>query len=148
MKERIPVLPGIIHGGTSPEDQPYLSGSRCRQCGRVFFPRQLACSACMKEGTMEEAALSRRGRIDTFSVVRVAPMGFEAPYIQAFVDMPEGPRIFALITGCEPSEDALGEGDEVELVIDKITQDEKGRELLGYKFRPVKKDGGKAGENG
>lgn len=148
MKEGIPVLPGIIQGGTSPDDPPCLSGSLCRQCGRVFFPRQSACSVCMEEGTMEEVPLGRRGRIDTFSVVRVAPTGFETPYIQAFVDLPEGPRIFALITGCEPSEDALCEGDEVELVIDKITRDEKGRELVGYKFRPVKNEDGKAGENG
>jgi len=94
----------------------------------------------MKEDTMEETPLSRRGKIDTFSVVRVAPTGFEAPYIQAFVDLPEGPRVFSLITGCEPSEDALKEGQEVELVIEKITEDEKGNELIGYKFRPVGKD--------
>ena len=97
---------------------------------------------------MEEVPLSKRGRIDTFSVVRVAPVGFEAPYIQAFVDLPEGPRIFALITGCEPAEGALREGDEVELVIDKIVEDEKGNERIGYKFRPVVSPDDKAGNNG
>lgn len=91
----------------------------------------------MKDDALEEVPLSTRGKIDTFSVVHVAPAGFKAPYIQAFVDLPEGPRIFSIITGCEPSEDAIKEGDEVELVVEKIADDEKGNELIGYKFRPV-----------
>jgi len=88
---------------------------------------------------MQEIALSSRGEIDTFTVVHVAPVGFKAPYIQAYVDLPEGPRVFSLITGCEPSESALKTGTEVELVIDKITEDEKGNDLIGYKFRPIGK---------
>jgi uncharacterized OB-fold protein len=93
----------------------------------------------MSEDTMREMALSTRGRIDTFTVVHVAPRGFKAPYIQAFVDLPEGPRIFSLITGCEPSEEVLKTGTEVELVIEKITEDEEGNDLIGYKFRPIGK---------
>ena len=138
-KKRFPVLPGIMHEATSPNETSYLIGSKCRACGRTFFPKQSVCRVCMREDTMQETALSTRGKIDTFTVVHVAPMGFKAPYIQAFVDLPEGPRIFSLITGCEPSEDALKTGTEVELVIDKITEDEKGNDLIGYKFRPVRK---------
>ncbi len=86
---------------------------------------------------MEEVPLSRRGTIDTFTVVHVAPTGFKAPYIQAYVDLPEGPRIFSLITGCDPLGTDLRDGAEVELVIEKIREDEKGNDLIGYKFRPV-----------
>ena len=89
---------------------------------------------------MEDLPLSTRGKIDTYSVVQVAPTGFTAPYIQAFVDLPEGPRVFTIITGCEPSEEAIGEGQEVELFIDKVREDEKGNDLIGYKFRPVGKN--------
>jgi uncharacterized protein len=138
-KKRLPILPGIIHEATSPSDKSYLIGSRCRVCGRTFFPKQSVCRICMVDDTMEETALSTKGKIDTFTVVHVAPVGFKAPYIQAFVDLPEGPRIFSLITGCEPSEDALKTGTEVELVMDKITEDEKGNDLIGYKFRPIEK---------
>lgn len=137
-KKRFPVLPGIIHEATSSTEKSYLIGSRCTACGRTFFPKRTVCPVCMRE-TMEEKPLSTRGKIDTFTVVHVAPMGFKAPYIQAFVDLPEGPRIFSLITGCEPSENALKEGTEVDLVIDKIVEDEKGNDLIGYKFRPVGK---------
>jgi uncharacterized OB-fold protein len=138
-KKRHPILPRIIHEAASPSDKSYLIGSRCRVCGRTFFPKQSVCRICMVDDTMEETALSTKGKIDTFTVVHVAPMGFKAPYIQAFVDLPEGPRIFSLITGCEPSEDALKTGVEVEVVIDKITEDEKGNDLIGYKFRPIEK---------
>jgi uncharacterized OB-fold protein len=138
-KKRLPLLPGIIHEATSPSDKSYLIGSKCSACGRTFFPKQSVCRVCMRDDTMQETALSTRGKIDTFTVVQVAPMGFKAPYIQAFVDLPEGPRIFSLITGCEPSEEALKTGTEVEMVIDKITEDEEGNELIGYKFRPVGK---------
>jgi len=138
-KRRLPVLPGMIHEATSPDDKSYLIGSQCSACGRTFFPKQSVCKICMREDTMQETALSTRGKIDTFTVVHVAPMGFKSPYIQAFVDLPEGPRIFSLITGCEPSEDALKTGTEVEMIIDKITEDEKGNDLIGYKFRPVGK---------
>jgi uncharacterized OB-fold protein len=136
MTKCIPILPGILHQGRSPEEKSYLIGSRCKECGRTFFPKRYVCNACMKDETMEETPLSTRGKIDTFSVVQVAPLGFEAPYIQAFVDLPEGLRVFSIITGCSPSEESLKEGDEVELVIEKIAEDENGNDLIGYKFRP------------
>jgi uncharacterized OB-fold protein len=138
-KKRLPVLAGIFHEATSPTDKSYLIGSRCSVCGRSFFPKQSVCRVCLRDDSMQEIALSSRGKIDTFTVVHVAPTGFKAPYIQAYVDLPEGPRVFSLITGCEPSESALKTGTEVELVIDKITEDEKGNDLIGYKFRPIGK---------
>ena len=136
-KKRLPILPGIIHEATSPGDKSYLIGSKCSACGRTFFPKQSVCRICMRDDTMEETALSSRAKIDTFTVVHVAPIGFKAPYIQAFVDLPEGPRIFSLITGCVSSESSLKTGTEVELVIDKITEDENGNDLIGYKFCPA-----------
>lgn len=91
----------------------------------------------MRDNDVEEVSLSTKGRIDTFTVINVAPIGFEAPYIQGFVNLPEGPRVFALITGCDPLNNDLKDGAEVELVIDKIRGDEKGNDLIGYKFRPT-----------
>ncbi len=136
-KKEFPILPGIIHLATGPDDpESYLVGSRCRSCGRVFFPQCLACHVCMSE-TVEEIRLSGRGTIDTHSVVHVAPMGFTAPYIQAFIDLPEGPRIFSLITGCDPLRNDLRDGAPVELVIEKVGEDEGGNDLMSYKFRPV-----------
>ena len=131
------VLPGIIHEATGPDDTSYLIGGKCEACGRVFFPKCFVCRICMNEGTMREVPLSTIGAIDTFTVVHVAPLGFKAPYVQAYVDLPEGPRVFSLITGCDPLGSDLKEGAEVELVVGKIREDENGRDLIGYMFRPT-----------
>ncbi|HEJ83541.1 MAG TPA: Zn-ribbon domain-containing OB-fold protein, partial [Desulfobacteraceae bacterium] len=140
-KKRLPVLPGLVHEASGPDEKSYLIGGKCKTCGRVFFPKPHICSVCMKEDSMEEVSLSRKGTIDTFTVIHVAPLGFKAPYIQAFVDLPEGPRIFSLITGCDPLQPDLKDGAEMELVIVKIREDEQGNDLISYKFKPAGKRG-------
>ncbi len=138
-RKRIPVVPGLVHEAAGSDEKPYLIGSRCKTCGRVAFPRTYVCSVCMTADTMEEVPLSTKGTIDTFTVIHVAPLGFKAPYVQAFVNLPEGPRIFSLIGGCDPLNNDLKDGTEVELSVEKITEDEKGNDLIGYKFQPIKK---------
>ena len=100
---------------------------------------KVVCPACMLDDTMREIPLSRIGKINSFTVAHVAPPGFKAPYLIAYVDLPEVSRVFGLVTGCEPSEESLQIGMEVEVVVDKIREDEKGNDLIGYKFSPVKK---------
>jgi uncharacterized OB-fold protein len=39
---------------------------------------------------------------------------------------------------CEPSEDALKIGMDVDLVIGKVREDAEGNEIISYQFRPVK----------
>lgn len=117
--------------------RPYLVGSKCRRCGYAAFPARAVCPVCIDRESMEEVSLGSRGTVDTFSVLRAGAPGFEAPYVVAYVLMPAGGRVFSLITGCEPSEGSLEIGTEVELVIEKIREDEQGNEVRGYKFRPV-----------
>ena len=138
-RKQVPVGEGLFQQPTSLGDMPYLIGSRCNLCGYTSFPKRVICPVCIKENTMAEIPLSRRGRIYSYSIARLSMPGFPAPYIQAYVDIEEGPRIFSLITGCEPKEGALEIGDEVELVIEKITQDDEGNDIIGYKFRPVER---------
>jgi uncharacterized OB-fold protein len=135
--KRRPIKEGLFYEPASAHEKPYLIGSRCACCGYVSFLKRPICPVCLEDGTMNEIPLSRKGKINTFTISRVAPLGFKAPYIQAFVDLPEGPRVFSLITGCEASESAIDIGSEVQLVIEKICVDEEGGELIGYKFRPV-----------
>lgn len=132
-----PFAEGLFYQPTSSSEKPHLIGSKCSVCGYVSFPKTTICPICIKEGTMNEVALGTKGKINSFTIARVAPQGFEAPYIAASVDLPEGPRVFAMITGCEPLEEALEIGTEAELVIEKLREDEEGNEIIGYKFRPV-----------
>ena len=88
---------------------------------------------------MKPIPLSGKGKIDSFSISHVAPPGIKAPYIQSWVKLAEGPRIFSIITGCEPSEKALRIGMDVEFTVGKLAEDEEGNDWIGYQFRPVAK---------
>lgn len=137
-KNQIHIREGYFHQANSEADESYLIGSKCRLCGYVSFPKRLVCPACIKENTMEETRLSRKGKIYSYSVMHVSLPGYKAPYVIARIELPEGPRVFSLITGCEPQEGVLEIGTEVELVIGKITEDKEGNDIIGYMFRPLK----------
>lgn len=116
---------------------PHLVGSRCRDCDYVAFPPLVACPRCLHEDSMRRTALSSSGRLENFTVVHQAPKGFRAPYIQAFVRLPEGVLVFTHIAGCEPREDALQPGQAMRLATSIIKRDERGTPLLGYVFEPM-----------
>jgi uncharacterized OB-fold protein len=115
-------------------DGPWLLGSRCDRCGRYAFPARLVCPRC-KERTMVPARLGQRGTLYSFTVCHVAPAGWRAPYLQAYVQLGEGLRVFSLVSdSVEPMVAALSEGMEMELVIEPVRP---GEELLTFKYRPV-----------
>jgi uncharacterized OB-fold protein len=57
------------------------------------------------------------------------------PYAIGFVELPEGIRIETLFTGCDIEDVHVGMA--VEMVIEKLHDDEAGKEVVAYKFRPV-----------
>jgi len=138
-KKRIPVREGFFHMPESAEDEPYLIGSKCRECGYVAWPSRPVCPACVRDDTMEEVALSRRAELVSFSVLYQAPAGFDfsIPYIQATVRLPEGPTLFTMVSGVEARADALKIGQEMEMIVDKLREDEQGNDVVSWKFRPV-----------
>ena len=136
-KKQIPIADGLFYQPTSPSEKPYLIGSKCRNCGYVAFPKKAVCPVCVIDDSMKEIHLSGLGTIDSFAVTHVPSPGFTPPYVQAYVNLAEGPSVFSLITGCAPSDESLHIGMEVEVVLEKISEDDKGNDLIGYKFRPV-----------
>lgn len=114
------------------DGKPYLIGSKCQKCGYVAFPKKVVCPACITNGSMEDIELSRRGSIDTFSILHVAPPGFPVPYTVGYVCLPEGPRIFSNLSY---SGETIEIGDSAELIVGKIRDDESGNEVIGYLFK-------------
>jgi uncharacterized OB-fold protein len=51
------------------------------------------------------------------------------------IELPEGLRVTAVLAGHDL--DGLRVGMEMELIVTKLFKDEMGRDVLGYKFRPV-----------
>jgi len=134
----VALLPGAYSVPNGASETPHLIGSRCKGCGATVFPKMAVCPACRSADTMEELAMGSSGTLYNFTIARVAPQGFTAPYFQAFVDIPEGPRIFALISQDVPvEEDALEDGMAMELVIEPIGETDDHLPILTYKYRPA-----------
>jgi uncharacterized OB-fold protein len=79
---------------------------KCSSCGTVrFYPRAL-CPSCTSSKT-DYVRASGRGRVYTFTVTlqNQAP-GFrdELPYVMAYVELDEGPRILTNIINTPPGE--------------------------------------------
>lgn len=134
----IPFKQGIMHLGTSDSNDSYLVGSKCQNCGTFAFPKRVVCYKCLSEN-VTEIPLSKRGNLASFTVAWAAPEGIQPPVILGYVDLPEGVRIFSMLTGCEPERDALQPGQEMELTFEEIKQDGEGNQVIAFMFRPVTK---------
>lgn len=111
--------------------------SRCKKCGMFFFPVKKICFKCMDE-TMEEVPLSGRGRLISFSISHDGLRGIKPPYAFGYVMLEEGFMLFSLLTKCEPYEEKLRIGMELEMVIEEMGEDYYGNTLYTYKFRPAR----------
>ncbi len=104
---------------------------RCNSCGFViWYPRDL-CPECGSLDT-EWFEGSGRGTIYTFTVTRRGQGRWReaAPYVLAYVELDEGPRVMTNIVDCDV--DALSIGLAVE-----VTFDDTGEGAALYRFRPL-----------
>ncbi len=117
---------------------PVLLAGRCPDCGHYFFPRRAICPGCGRVG-LEEVELSGRGSVWSYTIAHQAPPGaiVQAPYAVAQVELTEGVLVGSLVTGCAPEEVRVGM--EVEITPVKVREDEEGRDVVAFAFRPVKK---------
>ena len=81
-----------------------LEAVRCSGCGKVTFPARRICPGC-RGSELETTTLSRKGKVVTSTVIRVAPDEFlmEAPYAVALVETPEGARLMTQVVDCDPA---------------------------------------------
>ena len=87
---------------------------------------------------MSEVEIGRTGRLYSHTIARVAPKGFKAPFFQVFVDLPEGPRIFALVGAeCPVEPGVLEDGMAMRLVIEPLADTPENRNVLTYKYVPA-----------
>lgn len=78
--------------------QGKLLGLKCLGCGEAILPPRATCTACGKSD-LQVVPFSPKGSIRTFTVIRVGPENFEAPYIVAMVELEEGPWVLGTLTG-------------------------------------------------
>ena len=79
-------------------------GGRVR--GAVQHRPRALCAGCLS-GEIEHFVASGRGSVHTYTVTRQNQMpGFREaiPYVLAYVELEEGPRVLTNVVGCDPSE--------------------------------------------
>ena len=111
--------------------------SKCKGCGKIFFPPRLICSAC-KSKTFEPVILKRTGQLLTYTVIHIPPSPFkdEAPYALGVVELDGGGRINTQIVDCDF--DKLKIGMKVKMEFRRIqAEGEAGVIGYGYKCVPV-----------
>lgn len=103
---------------------------RCDSCGTVIWYPRPVCPDCHSTSTSWFDA-SGRGHVYSFTVVRRArgPFAAAAPYVLAYVELEEGPRVMTNIVECDPEQVRIG------LPVEVVFHD-TGEGSALYRFRP------------
>jgi uncharacterized protein len=135
MDSWIAEVPGTLSG--SKIEELVLIGTKCKQCGRVYFPARKNCPRCLDDRFTEQVSLDRQGVLYAFSVAGMAPPGYSVPHAQGYIDLCEnGPRIFSLLTDYG-DESSLKGGCRMEVKFVELGKDAQDRAIVGYRFRPL-----------
>ncbi|HEX9818106.1 MAG TPA: Zn-ribbon domain-containing OB-fold protein [Methylomirabilota bacterium] len=86
-----------------------LTAVRCGGCGELAMPPKEFCPSCARRA-WEPVALSGRGTITSYTVIRVAPRAHAAdvPYAIAAVQLTEGVSILGRVVGIPIEQVAVG----------------------------------------
>ncbi|MDZ7580252.1 MAG: Zn-ribbon domain-containing OB-fold protein [Deltaproteobacteria bacterium] len=106
-----------------------ITGTRCKDCGRVFFPPRADCFQCLA-ADMEWFEVSGSGRLVSFSKLEYAPVGFQddVPYSIALLDY-GGYKVFGRIAA-ELPEAAIAVGMPMKTIVNRLPNGQ-----LNYVFR-------------
>jgi uncharacterized OB-fold protein len=81
-----------------------LRFQQCEGCGQVVFYPRAHCTSCAGSGSLRWRASRGEGAIYTWSVVRQSYHPFFrtlVPYVVAWIDLDEGPRLLSNVVGIE-----------------------------------------------
>lgn len=86
-------------------EQGKISGTKCKDCGMVYFPPRADCYNCMGKD-MEWFDVTGNGKLLTYSKLEYAPVGFEndLPYSIALLDFGEY-KVFGRLASDIPDEE-------------------------------------------
>jgi len=121
-----PIEKGLYRSGA--DGALVLTGTRCPDCDRAFYPALAICPDCGTEAV--SADLGSTGVIYSQTTIRTRPpFGLPQPYSVAYLDLEAAPlRIFALLDPAEAG--AFRIGDRVTLSVAPIGDDGKGNARL------------------
>jgi len=94
---------------------------RCSQCETVQHKPRGVCVSCMG-GAIDHFVASGRGTVYTYTVTnqnQASGFADAVPYVMAYIDLAEGPRLLANIVGCDPETVSIG----MDVVVDFVKTD-------------------------
>jgi len=83
---------------------------RCKRCGTVQHRPRALCVTCLSD-EIEHFVASGRGSVWTFTVTeqnQVPPFREAVPYVLAYVELEEGPRLLTNVVDCAPEQVRIG----------------------------------------
>ena len=100
-------------------DQGRVMGTRCKKCGKTFFPPRADCHSCLSSD-MEWFDVSGKGKLLTYSKLEFAPIGFgdDLPYAIALLDYGDY-KVFGRIADNVP-EDEIEVGMEMTTAVNRL----------------------------
>ena len=135
--KRIPVAEGLF---AETADGPRLLGSKCATCKTPYFPKSPVChNPDCRETKMEDSTFGPRGTLWSYSIQYYPPpppAKYDEPYTPyalGLIDLPEGLRVLARISTDDP--EGLKVGAEVELLLERLSGDGDGNEIITWMFR-------------
>jgi uncharacterized protein len=116
----------------------HLAGSKCSDCGRLYFPRRLNCKYCFSRNIVRYDAC-KTGTVEAIwpQVPLVRLMGYAnlpQRYV-AIILLDDGLSVEAEIIDLT-AEEAI-KGLRVEMTLRRLKRESNGAWLYGYKFRKV-----------
>lgn len=128
----------------NPEAAPYWEAAAdgrlvlpvCDACGHhIWYPRAW-CPVCGST-SVTWTELSGRGTVYACTVVRKAmgPWGAAAPYVGAYVELEEGPRVLTNVVTDDPSSVGIGVPVEAVFVPVEASEDDPPQAILRFRLR-------------
>ena len=114
-----------------------MLATRCGNCETLYFPPRSICPKCRRKSRIEEKILSGEGEIYSYTIIYIAPEGFEdhTPYVLGIIKLKEGPLATGQIVS--PA-DEVSIGKKVKMVFRKISEDgDAGVINYGFKFEVI-----------
>jgi len=111
-----------------------LTTTRCRDCGKVYWPPRKFCPQCLSDG-FDWMELPSEGRVHAFCVQEAGvPQGFRSPLVFGVIEL-AGLRIFSQILCADAKKIALGQ--KVRFKPIEVESEPGGERRFLHAFEPV-----------
>lgn len=115
-------------------DSPHLVANECTSCNARYFDRRNACSKCF--GTeFTKVDVPTNGEVTAFTIVAFAAPGVPTPFVAAVIDC-GGTQVRGNVINCEPDDEHISLGMQVQLATYSLGTDSAGTEAIGFGFEP------------